>query len=82
MTGILAFPPARRRDLVQRHAAWFIRRRPDVAERGLSRLLDQQRATLLRKGVEPEAVAAEIAALGSAVRAEAWALLFRRGGAA
>jgi hypothetical protein len=82
MAEILAFPLARRRALIRKQAAWFGEQTARGAERNLGRQLEVQADALLRKGVDPDQVAREIAALEGAIRAEVWRLVLTPGGAA
>ena len=72
MAQVLPFPLARRRDLVRRQASFYTDQRPYAAETNLARQLQVQADTLLRKGVAPEVVAAEVECLKGAIRAEVW----------
>ena len=82
MAQVLAFPLARRRDLIRRQASFYADQSPRAAETNLTRQLQVQADTLLRKGVSPEVVKAEVAALQGAIRAEVWRLVLAPGGAA
>lgn len=75
MAEVLAFPLARRRDLVRRQAEWFCGQSHRAAEANIFRQLQVQRNTLLAKGVDPVTVEREVRALESAVRAEVWRLV-------
>jgi hypothetical protein len=82
MAEVLPFPLARRRTLVARQAAWFVRQSEAAAEHNLARQLEVQRDALLRKGVGQAVVEAEVQALEGTIRATAWRLLLVPGGAA
>jgi hypothetical protein len=81
---VVPFPLARRRDLIQRQAAWFCDQGERAAESNLWRLLQVQRDALLRRGVDPPVVEREVQALEAAIRAAATRLVYapRPGGGA
>lgn len=72
---VMAFPPARRLDFVRRQAAWFVEQSHEAAEANLARQLERQRETLLRKGVNPDRLTADIRQLEDAIRREVWRLV-------
>lgn len=75
MAEVIAFPLARRRDLVRRQATWFVDQSHDAAEANLARQLERQRDILTRKGADPVRLDQEIRELESAIRAEVWRLV-------
>ena len=76
---IIAFPPARRIDFVERHARLMADMRPEVADGHLRRQLDIQRDALRRKQVPEANIAIELRRLESAVRAALWKVIFAPG---
>ena len=68
MAEILPFPPSKRRGFVRRQAQWFLDQRPHSAEANLHHQLQLQRATMLRRGVDPNRVEAECLSLEAAIR--------------
>ena len=82
MAQVLPFPLVRRRDLIRRQARFYADQAPRAAEKNLGHQLQVQADALLRKGVEPEAVQAQVEALQGAIRAEVWRLVLTPGGAA
>lgn len=73
---VLPFPLARRRDLVDRQAHWFVAQSHRAAERNLKRQLELQRQTLLRRGVATERADREVELLRAAISAEVRRHLF------
>lgn len=71
MAKVIPFPLARRRDLIERQAAWFCEQNHRAAEASLRRQLQIQRETLLRKGVDPERVEQQCREMEDAVRVAA-----------
>ena len=69
---IIPFPLAHRRLLISRQAQWFVEQSERAAERNLSRQLQVQRETMLRRGVDPTRAEAEVRALEALIRATAW----------
>lgn len=82
MAEMIPFPLARRVEFVRRHASRALELKPDAGERHIQRMVDDQRATLLRKGCSPERVEAECSALEGAIRAKSWHMVMTGGGAA
>ena len=82
MAQVLPFPLTRRRDLIRRQARFYADQAPRAAEKNLAHQLKVQGEALIRKGVEPEAVQAQVEALQGAIRAEVWRLVLTPGGAA
>ena len=72
MSAPVAFPLARRRDLVRRLAVQVIARPPEKAERHLEAQLRRQGKALRDKGVADDVVGRELSQLVSAVRREVW----------
>jgi Family of unknown function (DUF6074) len=80
---VLPFPSTRRRGFVLRQARRMAELNQSAAENLLRGLLDQQSATMLRKAIAPDLIAAELTALEAAIRTELWRLvLLTPGGAA
>jgi Family of unknown function (DUF6074) len=69
---MLAFPLARRRDLVKKLAQQMLARSPTEAERHLSFELKRHRRILRRRQLSDGTIEAELRALGGAVRNELW----------
>lgn len=76
---VLPFPLARRRDLIAgivRNASQKDHKR---AEAHLQRSIQVQRETMERRGIAPELIARQAAALEAAVRAAYWGVIFGTG---
>lgn len=83
MFGCRVVPfPMTRRVIVKNLARQLFCYRPETVERTLGSQLEFQRQSLLRKGVTPDAVKREIAALEHAVRAALWNMTMFGGDAA
>jgi hypothetical protein len=79
---ILPFPLSRRCDLINRQAAWFAEQNHHAAEASLRRLLQIQRETLNRRGVDQARIDAECRALEEAIRRRVALVMHIPGGAA
>lgn len=64
---VLPFPSVRRRELIWRCARRMAELKPVKAAEHLTRLLEQQRDVQARRGIDPTATAADLAALRSAI---------------
>jgi hypothetical protein len=73
---ILAFPLARRRDLLKKLAEQMLARSPKDAERHLSVELERHRRILRRRQLTDRVVHAELRAFEGAVRHELWHRVF------
>lgn len=82
MEVIVPFPAARRVGQIRKTAAYMAIASPRVAESHLQMQLDKLTKTLAKKGIAPEAVAAEVAAYRAAIQAELWRQVLTPGGAA
>ena len=82
MVEVLAFPLARRVGLIRKQAHFYAEQGPNAAEKNLASQLRTQEEALLRKGVPPEVVKAEVEALRGAIKAAVWRLVLTPGGAA
>lgn len=80
---VVPFPSVKRRELIWKCARRMVELKPVKASGHLGRLLDQQADVQARRGVDPAATAADLAALRLAILA-AYASFGRRidGGAA
>jgi hypothetical protein len=67
---ILPFPLVRRAGFARRHAAIMAETTPAKADAHLNRQLDIQRQVLHRRGVDPQIIDQQIAALEAQIRAE------------
>jgi hypothetical protein len=84
MSGlILPFPRSRDGGFIHRHASLMVGAPTAAkAEAHLQRQLRIQRETLVRRGVDPERIEAELTAIAGNIRAVAWGLMLAPGGAA
>jgi hypothetical protein len=73
---ILAFPLARRRDLVKKLAEQILARPPKQAERHLGFELERHRRILRRRQLSERVIEAGLRAFESAVRKELWHRVF------
>ena len=64
---VLPFPSVRRRELIWRCARRMAELRHQKAMEHLDRLIDQQSDVQFRRGIDPAATAADVAALRSAI---------------
>lgn len=72
MAEIIAFPLARRVAYVAKQASFAAGMKAEACERHIDRQLSIQRATLISKGVDPDAVEAQVQTLGGAIRNACW----------
>jgi hypothetical protein len=72
LASIIPFPQARRRRFIVRTAARLASVSEKTAEKLLAAALQQQAATMARKGVPPALVDRESRNLECAIRAELW----------
>jgi hypothetical protein len=78
---IVPFPRHRNRRFVRRHAARMAELSPVTAEKHLRHQLSIQVETMLKRGIDPDAVERERRSLETAIRAELWHLVLMPGGA-
>ena len=80
---VCPFPRSRNRRFIQRHAWHMLSATTSVkAETHLRRQLQIQREMLERRGVAPEVITIELAAVEDHIRAACWSLSQAPGGAA
>jgi hypothetical protein len=79
---LLAFPLARRRDLVTKLAGQMLARSPTEAERHLLFELERHRRILARRQLSTDVIEAQLRSLEGAVRAELWRAVMTPTGAA
>ncbi|MFC5371412.1 DUF6074 family protein [Brevundimonas faecalis] len=81
MAEMIPFPLAARRRFIDRQAAVAHGMKPESGERHITRMIDQQREILLRKGVRPDTVNRECVSMEAAIRAALWRAVMTPGGA-
>jgi hypothetical protein len=70
--SVVPFPQVRRRRFIVKTAARLASLAPRTAERILAATLQQQSATMVRKGIAADLVERECQALEAAIRAALW----------
>jgi hypothetical protein len=81
MGEVVAFPRARDRRFVRKHAANVASMDPRLGERYLAQQLLVQRQTMVRRGIDSDAIETEIRALELVIRAKVWQLVLTGGAA-
>jgi hypothetical protein len=79
---VLPFPRVKDRAFVRRHAERMVCLSHYAAERHLSAQLHLQRATMLKRGINPALAEEQVRSLESAIRAHVWHATFQPGGVA
>ncbi|WP_362888860.1 DUF6074 family protein [Bosea sp. 67-29] len=82
MGRVVQFPRTRDEPFVYRHARLMAGFRPEKAEAHLERVLAAAAATMRKRGIDDEVVAAELQAIESAVRSALWNCVLLGGGSA